>query len=56
MIFGLSLVASMATSCNQVPENAKDEAQKVISQTSKVLVQINRNLIRLQNKITALFI
>lgn len=40
MIFGLLVVAGMATSCNQVTEKAKEEANKVISQTSESVQKV----------------
>ncbi len=40
MIFGLLVVAGMATSCNQVTEKAKEEANKVFSQTSESVQKV----------------
>jgi len=40
MIFGLLLVASMATSCNQALKNAKSEAQKALSQTNESVQKV----------------
>jgi len=40
MIFGLLLLASMASSCNQVVEKAKSEAQKALSQTNESVQKV----------------
>jgi len=40
MIFGLLVVASMASACDQATEKAKNEAQKVISQTSESVKKV----------------
>jgi len=40
MIFGLLLVASMASSCNQAVEKAKSEAQKALSQTNESVQKV----------------
>lgn len=40
MIFGLLVAAGMATSCNQVTEKAKEEANKVVSQTNESVQKV----------------
>jgi len=40
MIFGLLLLASMASSCNQALEKAKSEAQKALSQTNESVQKV----------------
>jgi len=41
---GLLVVAGMITSCSQVAEKAKDEAQKTISQTSESVQKVVNHL------------
>ena len=40
LIFGLLVVAGMATSCNQVAEKAKEDANKVVSQTNESVQKV----------------
>jgi hypothetical protein len=44
VIFGLILATGMVTSCNQVTEKAKDEANKVASQTSESVQKVINDL------------
>jgi len=40
MFFGLLLLAGLVTSCNQVAEQAKEEANKVVSQTNESVQKV----------------
>jgi len=44
IILGLLVVASLATSCNQATEKAKDEANKVVSQTNESVQKVINDL------------